>query len=63
MPLYDFNLVFNQKWNFFAPPPKSNSKIYFIYYDKNSTIYSFEVLSTILKEKQRKSPFDIRPSV
>lgn len=57
-PLYDFNLVFNQKWNFFAPPPKSNSKLYFIYYDKKSPIYSFEVLSTILKEKQRKSPFN-----
>ena len=57
-PLYDFNLLFSQKWNFFAPPPKSNSKLYFVYYSNEKPLYSCEVLSTILQEKRAKAPFN-----
>lgn len=54
-----FGIVFPQKWDFFAPPPQANNKLYYSYFDKNKkNIGMFEVLDPIIKEKKDKIPFN-----
>jgi hypothetical protein len=55
-----FNLLFYQRWGFFAPPPKTNERLYYIFENKrdNSKILVYEVLESILKEKYSKAPFN-----
>jgi hypothetical protein len=54
-----FGIVFPQKWDFFAPPPQANNKLYYSYFDENKkNIGTFEVLSPIIKEKKDKIPFN-----
>lgn len=55
-----FNTFFYQNWGFFAPPPKSNDRLYFIFLNKNKSdkSYIFEAIEPILKEKHENAPFN-----
>ena len=60
-----FNLLFQQKWNFFAPPPRSNERIYYRFIDKkdpNKTI-SFEAFKLITDKKREKAPFNTKEEI
>jgi len=62
--LYDFELVFAQKWSFFAPPPQSNNKLYYSFFNEDKELIdSFEVLEIIFKEKKDKLPFNIKEEI
>jgi len=62
--IYDFGLFFSQNWSFFAPPPQSNNKLYYSFFDKDKkSIDSFEVLEIIFKEKKDKLPFNIKEEI
>lgn len=56
-----FEALFYQKWEFFAPPPTFNEKVYYIFQPKHSetgkTIVT-EVVEKIFKEKQKHAPFN-----
>lgn len=56
----NFNSLFYQKWAFFAPPPQSNDRLYYIFEKKTnkSEIIIFEVVEPLLKEKINKAPFN-----
>lgn len=60
-----FTIFFNQKWEFFAPPPNFNDRIYFVFENKNirngNQIY--EVLNPILIEKAKKAPFNTKADI
>jgi len=57
----DFNIIFNQKWSFFAPPNKSNTRLYYTFLDENKdVIKTFEVLKPIVEIKQEKAPFNTK---
>lgn len=51
-----FEYHFYQKWGFFAPPPKTNTQLFFTYRDvqNNKELFSIEILSELYKEKRRK---------
>ena len=55
-----YNSFFYQKWAFFAPPPKTNERLYYIFENKNNTndIQIFEVIEPITKTKSEKNPFN-----
>ncbi|MEW7277772.1 hypothetical protein ABW636_04175 [Aquimarina sp. 2201CG1-2-11] len=55
-----FNTFLFQKWGFFAPPPKSNDRLYYNFTSKNDCIkaYTFEVMEPLVKQKSRKAPFN-----
>lgn len=55
-----FDKVLYQRWNFFAPPPKSNYRLYFEYRSKqdSSVQVKLEVLEGLLKAKKEKAPFN-----
>ncbi len=54
-----FDIFLQQRWDFFAPPPKSNYKLYFSYFDrKKALIGTYEVLTPILNEKRNSLPFN-----
>ncbi|MCS3530805.1 hypothetical protein [Chryseobacterium sp. JUb7] len=56
-----FSLFFEQKWNFFAPPPQDNYKLYFTYLDQNKNqIAVYEVFSSIIESKRNTRPFNLR---
>lgn len=56
-----FGLFFDQKWNFFAPPPQENDRLYFTYFDENKKpIAFFEILTPIVKAKKDTRPFNTR---
>ena len=57
--LHTFGLVFYQKWNFFAPPPTYNSKVYITFFsdNENESVVNLEIIEPILKAKQQKGPF------
>jgi hypothetical protein len=52
-----FDYYFYQKWGFFAPPPKTNTQLFFTYRNiKNKKeLFSIEVLSELYKEKRKKT--------
>lgn len=54
-----FDLVFYQRWAFFAPPPQFNERLYFVFYNKNHQLLSdYEVLDEVAREKQKAAPFN-----
>lgn len=56
----NFNTFLYQRWGFFAPPPQSNDRLYYIFEKKNnkSEIIIYEVIEPLLKEKQKNAPFN-----
>lgn len=57
----DFSVFCEQNWGFFAPPPKSNNRLYYTFYDnQQNLITTYEVIEPLLKEKQRKKPWNTR---
>ena len=57
-----FNSFFYQKWGFFAPPPKANERLYYIFEKKtnNKELIAFEVIEPLLKQKHEKAPFNTK---
>ncbi|MBP0613907.1 hypothetical protein J8J42_12745 [Chryseobacterium sp. cx-311] len=56
-----FDLFFNQRWGFFAPPPTFNNRLYYTFYDKNQKkIETFEVLQNLSEQKRYARPFNER---
>lgn len=54
-----FDMVFFQRWAFFAPPPKFNERLYLNFFSiNNRLIKRFEVLEEIAKSKQAAAPFN-----
>lgn len=49
---------FAQSWNFFAPPPDYDLRLYYIFTSNDNKKYVYESISTILKEKKEKAPFN-----
>jgi hypothetical protein len=59
-----FDFFFFQRWSFFAPPPKSNDRLYFIFFNsRKERIAEYEVLETLGKDKQRNAPFNEREQI
>ena len=58
---------FRQSWNFFAPPPRANNRLYFSYYNKEGRdtvlAYRYEVIESIVKAKQKKRPFNYKEEI
>lgn len=57
-----FQTFFYQRWGFFAPPPKSNDRLYYVFINKydNSKILTFEVIESLLKDKHLNAPFNAK---
>ena len=57
-----FQIFFYQRWGFFAPPPKSNDRLYYVFINKydNSKILTFEVIESLLKDKHLNAPFNAK---
>ncbi|WP_298948618.1 hypothetical protein [uncultured Polaribacter sp.] len=55
-----FNSFFYQKWGFFAPPPKTNERLYYTFENKfnSKDIQIFEVIEPITKAKSENNPFN-----
>jgi len=59
-----YDLVFFQRWGFFAPPPNFNERLYYTFFDINKrTVGSFEVLENIFHRKQMSVPFNKREEI
>jgi hypothetical protein len=60
-----FSTFFYQRWGFFAPPPKSNDRLYYIFTEKLNPIKRriFEVIKPIVTEKSANAPFNSREDV
>lgn len=56
----EFDKFFYQRWDFFAPPPKTNYRLYFQYKSASSSEveYKIEVMKDLLKQKSAKAPFN-----
>jgi hypothetical protein len=56
-----FQSVLFQRWSFFAPPPKSNERLYYFFRSKSDTTQQkvFEVLEPITTRKQQTAPFNM----
>jgi len=56
----NFNTFFYQKWGFFAPPPRTNERLYYKFENKknNSEVIIYEVIEPLLIEKHKKAPFN-----
>lgn len=60
----DFGLLFDQRWSFFAPPPKTNTRLYYTFSDeKDSISKTFEVMKPLLDDKRKKAPFNSRVEI
>lgn len=60
----DFKILFGQKWSFFAPPNKSNTRLYLTFLNSNKDeIKTLEVLKPVLNGKRIKSPFNTKEEV
>ncbi|WP_396147937.1 hypothetical protein [Flavobacterium sp.] len=55
-----FNTFFYQRWGFFAPPPQSNDRLYYVFEKKTNKaeIIVYEVIEPLLKQKCSKAPFN-----
>jgi hypothetical protein len=55
-----FQDFFGQKWNFFAPPPTFNSRLYFGFFNRtdSSLVVEVEVIESVLKAKKEKRPLN-----
>jgi hypothetical protein len=60
-----FQSAFFQRWDFFAPPPQYNDKLYYVVRDKETkeVICTLESVDYILKQKQKKAPFNQEETV
>lgn len=60
-----FNTLFYQRWGFFAPPPKSNDRLYYIFTEKLNPNKNriFEIIEPILIEKSNNAPFNSREDI
>lgn len=63
-----FDTHLSQRWDFFAPPPTSNDRLYFSYFyndpiTKLKKVRTFEVLEPIITEKRKKAPFNKKEDV
>lgn len=57
--LNSFELVFFQKWDFFAPPPKTNTRLYYNFINKETgKFHTVEALKNITEKKQKEAPFN-----
>lgn len=56
----NFNTFLYQRWGFFAPPPQSNDRLYYVFQKKenNKEIIVFEVIEPLLKQKIKNAPFN-----
>ena len=52
-----FEVLFFQRWNFFAPPPTANTRLYYRFPYEDST-RTFEVLRDITAAKRAAAPFN-----
>lgn len=52
------DVFFFQSWNFFAPPPDYDLRLYYVFTDELNKKYVFEAIKPILNEKKRKAPFN-----
>ncbi len=52
-----FEIFLYQKWSFFAPPPKHDDRLYYIF-KKGDTEISFEVVALLNKAKAVNAPFN-----
>ncbi|MEM0542917.1 hypothetical protein WFZ85_09820 [Flavobacterium sp. j3] len=55
-----FNTFFYQRWGFFAPPPQSNDRLYYVFEKKENKgeIIVYEVIEPLLKQKSSNAPFN-----
>lgn len=59
-----FDIMFFQRWAFFAPPPTFNEHLYFNFFTtKNEFLERFEVLEELAKKKQKAAPFNKKEDV
>lgn len=59
-----FSTLFYQKWGFFAPPPKYNQKLIYIYFTSdNKPVYAYEALEKITLLKRNSAPFNSQPDL
>jgi hypothetical protein len=57
--LEPFGNIASQRWSFFAPPPQSNRKLYYTFFDASGIERaSFETLEPILSAKRARAPFN-----
>lgn len=56
----NFNAFLYQRWGFFAPPPQSDDRLYYIFEKKSkkSEVIVYEVIEPLLKQKYEKAPFN-----
>lgn len=56
-----FDMYFDQQWEFFAPPPTFNNRLYYTFLDDNrNEIATFEILSQLSNDKKNARPFNER---
>lgn len=56
-----FNTFFYQKWSFFAPPPMGSHRLYYTFYDQDTSVVgTYEVLKNIADNKYESLPFNSR---
>jgi len=56
-----FSAFCEQKWGFFAPPPKGTHRLYYTFFDnQQNAITTYEVTKPLLMEKKRKKPWNTR---
>lgn len=55
-----FNTFFYQRWGFFAPPPQSDDRLYYVFEKKinKNDVIVFEVIEPLLKQKINNAPFN-----
>lgn len=60
-----FETLFFQRWGFFAPPPKTNTRLYYTFVNAGDTTqsYTFEAIQPITEQKRLKSPFNTKEEV
>ncbi len=60
-----FGKFFEQRWNFFAPPPTHNNRLYysFIHKENPKKVLAFEVFTALLERKRAKHPFNTTEDV
>ncbi len=65
--VYKFSQLFQQRWNYFAPPPKSNYELTYTYFKvvNRDTIFQrqYKALYPIYKSKQEKKPFNSKEEI
>ena len=52
------NVLVSQSWNFFAPPPDFNLRLYYRFTDQYKKPHYFEAIQNIVTEKKKMAPFN-----